>query len=249
MYSRFLVFFPPFPQELGTVEDQEEGDHQNGIAPEVVPQESLEEVERVTLSGLTEEHEVGAKDRIGRHRHSGEASKKQEAAGEVPPVPPELPGVEQQDGVAEQEAVDGEGVDHHEVGPRQGRPGDGEEEGRRGRDDAEGIEEVLQELRGFPGVEGDKEDVDAAKVQGQVAGVEVFADQEPGVLKELVRDGEEGETSPDPLPSSLVAPPVEAAEGENGQGDAAQPAEVEGVEVGESPSRRGWCRWYPENAA
>ena len=83
-------------------------------------------------------------------------------------------------------------------------------------------------------MESDKEDVDAARVQGQVAGVEVSADQEPGVLKELVRDGEEGETSPDPLPSSLVAPPVEAAEGENGQGDAAQPAEVEGVEVGEA---------------
>ena len=222
MYSRFLALFPPFPQELGTVEGQEEGDHQDGVAPEVVPQEGLEDEKGVALSGLAEEHEVGAKDRVGRQRHSGEASKKQEAAGEVPPVPPELPGVEQRDGVAEQEAVDGEGVDHHEVGPRQGRPGDGEEEGRRGRDDAEGIEEVLQQLGGLPGMEGDEEDIDAAKVQGQVAGVEVSADQEPGVLKELVRDGEEGETSPDTLPSSLAAPPVEAAEGENGQGDAAQ---------------------------
>ena len=90
-HCRFLVLFPPFPQELGAVEDQEEGDHQDGIAPEVVPQERLEEVEGVALRGPAEEHEVGVKDRVGRHRHGGKACEKQEAAGEVPPVPPELP--------------------------------------------------------------------------------------------------------------------------------------------------------------
>lgn len=88
-HCRFLVLFPPFPQELGAVEDQEEGDHQDGIAPEVVPQERLEEVEGVALRGPAEEHEVGVKDRVGRHRHGGKAREKQEAAGEVPPVPPE----------------------------------------------------------------------------------------------------------------------------------------------------------------
>lgn len=64
-HCRFLVLFPPFPQELGAVEDQEEGDHQDGIAPEVVPQERLEEVEGVALRGPAEEHEVGVKDRVG----------------------------------------------------------------------------------------------------------------------------------------------------------------------------------------
>ena len=83
-------------------------------------------------------------------------------------------------------------------------------------------------------MEGDEEDVDAAKVQGQVAGVKVPADQEPCVLEELVRHGEEGEAAPDALPPVRIALPVETAEGEDGQGDAPQPAEVEGVEVGEA---------------
>ena len=83
-------------------------------------------------------------------------------------------------------------------------------------------------------MEGDEEDVDAAKMQWQVAGVKVPADQEPCVLEELVRHGEKGETAPDALPPGRIALPVEAAEGEDGQGDAPQPAEVEGAEVGEA---------------
>ena len=45
---------------------------------------------------------------------------------------------------------------------------------------------------------------------------------------------EKGEAAPDALPPVRIAPPVETAEGEDGQGDAPQPAEVEGVEVGEA---------------
>ena len=85
-----------------------------------------------------------------------------------------------------------------------------------------------------------KEDVDAAKMQGKVAGVKVPAEEEAGVLEELVRDGEKGETAPDTLAAGRAAPPVEPAEKKDCRGNDAQPAEMEGTEVGEAhPGRDG----------
>ena len=187
----------------------------------------LKEKQGIARIHIHEEHEVCVQQPVDPVNGNGQQEQKQQAPGQTPHLRLNIPARREHDGISGQQDVHREAVEMHEIAERQLGPG-GEQQGRRRRRDAYGVETIVQHLSRPEGMDGNQDDVDAAQVQRQVGRLIVAADAQHDHLEQLIPHQQAGEHMTDPGAFPGVLPPVIQTASHGEQDKKRQPRQRQG---------------------
>ena len=145
----------------------------------------LKRIQGISLLCLHQEHEVRVKDQIRHKGHTGQKDQQTKALGDTSCRRFQHTGNRQHHGIHHKLDMDRGAVQMHKIQHRQLGPGR-EQQRRHSSGDTHGKQEIGQHLVRMPGMDGDQEDVDAAKMQRQISGFKITADQKHYMLEQFI---------------------------------------------------------------
>ena len=229
--------------DMRKIHDEEYTCHDNGESPEVVAPHFFENVKRVGFSHLHEEHEICIKNHVDKIDRNCHTHKQKQTFRNLLEAGANVSREGEHDGIGGKKNMYREAVDMHEIEKWKLCPR-GEEKSRERARNTNGIKKIIQHLGGLQGVNGDENDIDAAKVERKIAYIIIAEGGKTDDLNDLVKHQKACVYEADPFSSVCIRFFIKPAAKPAEQDENKKPREMKRFKMRESDALYNGVRGF-----